>query len=96
MSNRTASENRPESAAPKVREEPVAGERIEPASPSTASLWDQVLERTNLQRALSVRDAWQMAKSAHGPWRLSHTPALARALPAQYFADLGLPRLVAR
>jgi group II intron reverse transcriptase/maturase len=52
MSNRTASENRPESAAPKVREEPVAGERIESASPSTASLWDQVLERTNLQRAL--------------------------------------------
>lgn len=37
--------------------------------------------------------AWNTCKSAHGPWRLSRSPALAFALPARYFADLGLPRL---
>jgi hypothetical protein len=33
------------------------------------------------------------AKSAHGPWRLSRSPDLAFALPARYFASLGVPRL---
>jgi len=42
---------------------------------------------------VSVREAWRTAKSAHGPWRLSKTPALALALPARYFARLGLPSL---
>jgi group II intron reverse transcriptase/maturase len=37
--------------------------------------------------------AWNTAKSAHGPWRLSRSPALAFALPAKYFAKMGLPRL---
>ena len=37
--------------------------------------------------------AWNTAKSAHGPWRLSRSPGLAFALPAKYFAALGLPRL---
>ena len=37
--------------------------------------------------------AWNTAKSAHGPWRLSRSPGLAFALPAKYFAGLGLPRL---
>ena len=37
--------------------------------------------------------AWNTCKSAHGPWRLSRSPALAFALPARYFANLGLPRL---
>lgn len=37
--------------------------------------------------------AWNTAKSAHGPWRLSRSPALAFALPASYFASLGVPRL---
>ncbi len=37
--------------------------------------------------------AWNIAKSAHGPWRLSRSPGLAFALPAKYFAGLGLPRL---
>lgn len=41
----------------------------------------------------SARDAWQMAKLAHGPWRLSHTLALSRALSAKYFAALGLSNL---
>lgn len=58
--------------------------------------WGRSGYRQLRRLGVSVRDAWQMAKSAHGPWRLSHTPALSRALPAKYFADLGLPSLVAR
>jgi len=45
---------------------------------------------------VSVREAWNLAKSAHGPWRLSKTPALARAMPARYFHELGLPSLADR
>ena len=36
-----------------------------------------------------MREAWHIARSARGPWRLSKTPALALALPARYFARLG-------
>lgn len=46
-------------------------------------------------RALGVnrRLAWNTAKSAHGPWRLSKSPALYYALPNRYFRDLGLVEL---
>jgi RNA-directed DNA polymerase len=37
--------------------------------------------------------AAQTAGSAHGPWRLANSPALAIALPNAYFDSLGLPRL---
>lgn len=49
-------------------------------------------------RALGVDRwlAWNTAKSAHGPWRLSGSPALYRALPNRYFRNLGLPELAAR
>ncbi|MCB1806740.1 MAG: group II intron reverse transcriptase/maturase [Candidatus Competibacteraceae bacterium] len=40
--------------------------------------------------------AWNTAKSAHGPWRISHSPALYQAMPKRYFRDLGLPELAAR
>jgi group II intron reverse transcriptase/maturase len=50
------------------------------------------LRRLGLDRFL----AWNTAKSAHGPWRLSASPALYRALPNRYFRDLGLPELAAR
>jgi RNA-directed DNA polymerase len=33
------------------------------------------------------------AGSAHGPWRLANSPALAKALPNVYFDSLGIPRL---
>jgi len=33
------------------------------------------------------------AGSAHGPWRLANSPALAFALPNVYFDSLGIPRL---
>ncbi len=35
------------------------------------------------------------ASSGHGPWRLSHGPALQLALPKGFFATLGLPELAA-
>jgi RNA-directed DNA polymerase len=38
--------------------------------------------------------AAQTAGSAHGPWRLSNSPALTIALPNAYFASLGLTPLV--
>jgi RNA-directed DNA polymerase len=38
--------------------------------------------------------AAQAAGSAHGPWRLSNSPALTIALPNAYFASLGLTPLV--
>ena len=37
--------------------------------------------------------AAQTAGSAHGPWRLANSPALAIALPNAYFDSLELPRL---
>jgi RNA-directed DNA polymerase len=33
------------------------------------------------------------AGSAHDPWRLANSPALAFALPNAYFDSLGIPRL---
>jgi len=49
--------------------------------------------RELLKRRVSRDLAWNTAKSAHGPWRLSRSPGLAFALPAKYFSTLGLPRL---
>ena len=34
------------------------------------------------------------AGSAHGPWRLANSPALAKALPNAYFDSLGIPKLI--
>jgi hypothetical protein len=48
------------------------------------------------KRGVSVREAWNTSKSAHGPWRLSKTPALTIALPLHYFTNLGLPTLAPR
>ena len=49
-------------------------------------------------RKLSVDrfPAWNTAKSAHGFWRLSGSPALTKALLNRYFRNLGLPELAAR
>jgi RNA-directed DNA polymerase len=50
---------------------------------------------TELQkRGVSKDLAAQTAGSAHGPWRLSNSPALTIALPNAYFASLGLTPLV--
>ncbi len=59
--------------------------------------WGRAGYRELRRRGVSVRDAWNTSKSAHGPWRLSQTPALVQALPARYFSNnLGLPSLAAR
>src|SRR3970040_205891 len=58
--------------------------------------WGRAGYRELRRRGVSVREAWHTSKSAHGPWRLSQTPALALALTARYFSNLGLPSLAAR
>ena len=45
------------------------------------------------RRGVSRELAWNTSKSAHGPWRLSRSPALGIALPTRYFVGLGLPLL---
>ena len=57
--------------------------------------WGRRGYRELRKRGVSRDLAWNTAKSAHGPWRLSQSPALVIALPGRYFAALGLPRLVA-
>jgi RNA-directed DNA polymerase len=42
-------------------------------------------------RGVGRQLAWNTVNSAHGPWRLRQSPALAMALPQRYFAALGLP-----
>ena len=58
--------------------------------------WGSAGYRELRKRGVTVRDAWNTSKSAHGPWRLSKTPALALALPLRYFETLGVPSLAAR
>jgi RNA-directed DNA polymerase len=58
--------------------------------------WGRAGYRELRKRGVSVREAWNTSKSAHGPWRLSKTPALALALPVRYFSSMGLPALAAR
>jgi len=45
------------------------------------------------KRGVGTNLAAQTAGSAHGPWRLANSPALAVALPNAYFDSLGIPRL---
>jgi RNA-directed DNA polymerase len=56
--------------------------------------WGRRGYRELRKRGISRDLAWNTAKSAHGPWRLSQSPALTIALPARYFAALGLPNVV--
>jgi RNA-directed DNA polymerase len=56
--------------------------------------WGRRGYRELRMRGVSRDLAWNTVKSAHGPWRLSQSPALAIALPQRYFAALGLPSLV--
>ena len=58
--------------------------------------WNRSLYRELLRHGVSRNLAWNTAKSAHGPWRISRSPALSFALPTKYFDDLGLPRLYAQ
>jgi group II intron reverse transcriptase/maturase len=58
--------------------------------------WGRSGYRELRKRGVSVKLAWNTAKSAHGPWRLSHSPALRQALPARLFRSYGLPELAVR
>ena len=58
--------------------------------------WGSAGYRELRKRGVTVREAWNTSKSAHGPWRLSKTPALALVLPLRYFETLGVPSLAAR
>ena len=58
--------------------------------------WGRAGYRELRKRGVTVREAWNTSKSAHGPWRLSKTPALRVAMPVKYFNSMGLPALVAR
>jgi RNA-directed DNA polymerase len=55
--------------------------------------WGRRRYRELRKRGVSQDLAWNTCKSAHGPWRLSRSPALAIALPGRYFERLGLSRL---
>jgi RNA-directed DNA polymerase len=55
--------------------------------------WGRRRYRELRRHGVSRDLAWNTAKSAHGPWRLSRSPALAYALPFKYFAKLGIPTL---
>lgn len=57
--------------------------------------WGRRGYRELRDRGVSSVLAWNTAKSAHGPWRLSKSPALSIALPKKFFRDLGLQSLVA-
>jgi RNA-directed DNA polymerase len=52
--------------------------------------WGRRGYRELRKRGVEVKLAWNTCKSAHGPWRLSKSPALYYALPNKYFAELGL------
>ena len=55
--------------------------------------WGRAGYRELRKRGVGQDLAWNTCKSAHGPWRLSRSPALALALPGRYFRTLGLPSL---
>jgi len=44
---------------------------------------------------LDADTAYKLANCSHGPWQLSNSSTLTRALPNAYFDSLGLPRLAA-
>ena len=58
--------------------------------------WGRRRHRELRQRGVLGQLVWNTVKSAHGPWRLSRSPALMYALPWHYFASLGLPSLYKR
>jgi RNA-directed DNA polymerase len=47
------------------------------------------------KRGVYTELAGKTAGAPHGPWRLADSPALHIALPNTYFAELGLPPMVA-
>src|SRR5262250_417239 len=66
-----------------------------------SAIWKQWKRGTTRFAELRTRGvgkdlAATTAGSAHGPWQLANSPALALALPNAYFASLGIPPFTAR
>lgn len=57
--------------------------------------WGSRRYRELRARGVNQMTAWVTSKSGHGPWRLSHSPAVQQALGHKFFLELGLPTLVA-
>jgi hypothetical protein len=57
--------------------------------------WDDALRGT-AEQGVGKALAAKVAGSAHGPWQLANSPALAIALPNAYRASLGIPPLTVR
>ena len=55
--------------------------------------WGRSGYRQMRKRGVDRWLAWNTAKSAHGPWRLSGSPGIYRALPNSYFRGIGIPEL---
>ncbi len=55
--------------------------------------WGRSGYRQLRKLGIEVRLAWNTAKSAHDPWRLSKSPALNYGMPTAYFVGMGLPLL---
>jgi RNA-directed DNA polymerase len=58
--------------------------------------WGRRRYRELVNRGVSRDLAWHTVTSAHGPWRVSRSPALTFALPGGYFDGLGVPRVSQR
>jgi hypothetical protein len=56
--------------------------------------WGRRRYRELRTRGVGRQLAWNTGTSAHGPWRLRQSPALAIALSTRSFAALGLPSLL--
>ena len=56
--------------------------------------WGRSGYRKLRKLGVSRRSAWNVSSSAHGPWRISNSNALRRALPNKHFRMLGVPGLV--
>ena len=55
--------------------------------------WGRRGYRELTKRGVTRQLSWNTSKSAHGPWRLSNSPALTIALPTAYLDKLGLLQL---
>lgn len=56
--------------------------------------WGRRGYRELRKRGVSVKDAWNVSKSAKAWWRISHSPPIYQAMPVSYFESLGLKTLI--
>lgn len=53
--------------------------------------WGRAGQRERRKRCVGPGEAWNVGKSAHGPWRASQQSAPSIALPMRCFEQVGLP-----